>query len=65
MNGRANPPPDFRPGEDYAREMDAWDPLAAFRSRFHLPRGADWNPPIYFTGNSLGRQPRSAMALAD
>jgi len=54
---------DFQPGEECARDLDAQDPLASFRSRFHNPRGPDGNPLIYFTGNSLGLQPRSAMAL--
>ena len=34
---------------DYAARLDRDDPLAAFRSRFHLPPGK-----IYLDGNSLG-----------
>lgn len=43
---------------DYARQMDSQDPLASYRSKFHLPqhKGKDV---IYFTGNSLGLQPKN------
>ena len=42
-------------GEEYARLLDAADPLAAFRERFYLPAGA-----IYMDGNSLGLLSRDA-----
>ncbi|MGC1241407.1 MAG: kynureninase [Chryseosolibacter sp.] len=38
--------------------MDRNDPLKAFRNRFHIPV-VKGKPAIYFTGNSLGLQPRS------
>ncbi|MBL6446827.1 kynureninase [Fulvivirga sp. 29W222] len=42
----------------YAQQLDNEDPLKAFRNRFHIPKlkGKDV---IYFTGNSLGLQPKS------
>jgi len=43
-----------------AAEMDATDPLAPFRDRFHIPRNAHGDEGIYFTGNSLGLMPRTA-----
>jgi kynureninase len=45
----------------FAREMDEQDPLKDFRSRFFIPqhKGKDT---IYFTGNSLGLQPKSTAA---
>jgi len=43
-----------------AAEMDATDPLAPFRERFHIPRNAHGDEGIYFTGNSLGLMPRTA-----
>ncbi len=47
---------------DYARALDAADPLRRFREAFHLPRHADGEPVVYLTGNSLGLQPKSAAA---
>ncbi len=42
-----------------ARKLDAADPLSSFREKFFVPqhKGKDT---MYFTGNSLGLQPRSA-----
>ena len=34
-------PDAFRPDESFARELDAQDPLRAFRSEFHLPLAGD------------------------
>ena len=50
--------------EGYAHELDARDPLAAFRGRFWLPEGQAGEPVVYFAGNSLGPQPRTARAFA-
>ena len=47
---------------EQAKELDAADPLAPFRDRFHVPDGV-----IYLDGNSLGCLPkatRSAMSRA-
>ncbi len=46
---------------DFARSMDANDPLRAFRDEFHFPQH-DGTPVIYFAGNSLGLQPKAAAA---
>jgi len=43
----------------YAKEQDAQDPMAAFREQFHHPV-IDGKQVLYFTGNSLGLQPKSA-----
>ncbi len=52
----------YRKSLDYARQLDAEDPLAAFRKQFHMPQrnGAE---AIYLCGNSLGLQPRSTHAF--
>ncbi len=50
---------DFQPDEAFARDLDEQDPLRSFRERFHLPRRAGGEPVIYFSGNSLGLQPKS------
>ncbi|CAN5590167.1 kynureninase [soil metagenome] len=44
---------------EFAAQMDSGDPLAGIRKRFFIPRNADGNEVVYFTGNSLGLQPRS------
>ena len=43
---------------NYAREMDCHDPLKGFRNKFFIPE-QNGAPMIYFTGNSLGLQPKS------
>ncbi|MBA3385588.1 MAG: kynureninase, partial [Chthoniobacterales bacterium] len=49
----------FLQGEDFAFELDAEDPLRAFRGRFHVPRSRGGEPLIYFVGNSLGLMPQA------
>jgi kynureninase len=51
--------------QDFARQLDAEDPLRRFRDAFHLPRRADGSPLIYFCGHSLGLQPKAARALIE
>lgn len=46
---------------DFAREMDAKDPLREFRSQFYFPTFHE-NEVVYFTGNSLGLQPKSTQS---
>ena len=55
----------FRPGSDFAAAQDRGDPLARFRSEFHIPRTDDGQEEIYFTGNSLGLLPRRARTYVD
>ena len=43
---------------EYARSLDAEDPLGAFREQFWIPQ-VDGKEQIYLVGNSLGLQPRS------
>jgi len=43
----------------YAKKQDAQDPLAVYRDKFHHPV-IDDKQVLYFTGNSLGLQPKSA-----
>ena len=56
-------PAGFARDESFARRLDAADPVAAYRERFHLPVGPDGQPVIYFCGNSLGLQPKTAEEL--
>jgi len=55
----------FSKEEDFARRLDAEDPLREFREKFHLPLGQDGKPLIYFAGNSLGLMPKAAGELVD
>jgi kynureninase len=48
-----------------ARQLDARDPLAAFRARFALPTGASGEPLVYLCGHSLGLQPLAARELVN
>ena len=50
---------DYKLGLDYAKQQDQLDDLKHYRNQFHIPKdkyGNDW---LYFTGNSLGLQPKS------
>ena len=48
----------FKPGIEYAKEQDLLDPLAHFRTKFHIPKNSHGEEWLYFTGNSLGLQPK-------
>ncbi len=43
---------------DFAKQMDADDPLAKFREMFYIPQTPEGNDEIYLCGNSLGCQPK-------
>ena len=49
----------FETGLSFAHEFDAADPLKEFRDKFIIPE-ANGKQKIYFLGNSLGLQPKSA-----
>jgi len=44
----------------FAQQLDAQDPLADMRSQFAIPKQANGEDEYYFTGNSLGLQPKLA-----
>ena len=44
---------------EYAQKMDREDPLANYRTQFHIPKTKDEKDTIYLCGNSLGLQPKS------
>jgi len=48
---------------DAARALDSADPLAKYRNQFFIPPGPDGQDCLYFTGNSLGLQPRRVQAM--
>ncbi|WP_287583099.1 kynureninase [Candidatus Borrarchaeum sp.] len=51
---------EFERSLKFAKELDLMDPLAKFRAMFHYP-----NSIIYFCGNSLGLQPKTARTEID
>ncbi len=48
----------------FARELDAQDSLAPYRNEFYFPK-VKGSKVIYFTGNSLGLQPKRTQAFVD
>jgi len=46
----------------FARKLDKADPLKSFRQKFHLPL-VNGKPALYFTGNSLGLQPKATKSF--
>ncbi len=56
---------EFVASEDFARSLDASDPLARFREKFNFPIPRHGNEVLYFTGNSLGLQPKTAREYVD
>jgi kynureninase len=44
----------------YAQQLDKNDPLAKMREQFAIPKQANGEDEYYFTGNSLGLQPKLA-----
>src|SRR6476619_4119226 len=55
----------FSADVEFAKQLDAQDPLRFFREQFHLPLGKDGKPLIYFAGNSLGLMPKSARQIVE
>lgn len=50
---------------EFAQQLDQNDPLHKYRNAFHIPKdkhGKDW---LYFTGNSLGLQPKSTKTAIE
>ena len=48
----------------YAQAQDQQDPLRNYREQFYIPQ-VNGRDSIYFTGNSLGLQPKSAKAAIE
>ena len=50
---------------DYAKQLDQEDPISYLRNEFHIPRGKHGKEWLYFTGNSLGLQPKITSKYID
>ena len=48
----------------FAQNLDAGDKLRKYRNEFHFPK-VNGKDVIYFTGNSLGLQPKITQAYVD
>jgi kynureninase len=48
----------------FAKKLDATDPLRKYREEFHFPK-VNGKDVIYFTGNSLGLQPKRTKKYVD
>ena len=49
----------YKTGLEYAILQDQLDELSSYRDKFHIPKDKNGNDWFYFTGNSLGLQPKS------
>jgi kynureninase len=54
----------YEPTLEFAKALDAADPLRAYRDRFHFPSFTSGDL-VYFTGHSLGLQPRTVRAAVE
>lgn len=54
----------FENSREFAKQLDAQDALAKYRTEFNFPK-VNGKKTIYFTGNSLGLQPKSAKTFID
>jgi kynureninase len=50
---------------EFAKQLDQQDPLQKRRDSFYIPLDESGKPKIYFTGNSLGLQPKHAQSYID
>lgn len=55
---------EFRNTREFAKQLDAQDKLAKYRDEFNFPH-VNGKRVIYFTGNSLGLQPKRTKAYVD
>ncbi|MEP6904424.1 MAG: kynureninase [Actinomycetota bacterium] len=55
----------FEASEDFARKMDEQDALRHFREKFYIPQQPNGENVLYFTGNSLGLQPKTTRQFIE
>jgi kynureninase len=53
----------FETDESFAQKLDEDDSLRSFREKFYIPKQTNGENVLYFTGNSLGLQPKSAESF--
>ena len=55
----------FNSSELFVRRMDEQDSLSHFREKFYIPKQLNGEEVIYFTGNSLGLQPKKTRGYIE
>ncbi|MEP7038478.1 MAG: kynureninase [Acidobacteriota bacterium] len=55
----------FEASESFARKMDEQDSLKHFREKFYIPKQSTGEDVLYFTGNSLGLQPKQTRGYIE
>ena len=55
----------FENSRSFAKTLDQDDPLGSYREKFHYPKNAIKKNIIYFSGNSLGIQPKSVRKYVE
>ncbi len=55
----------FENSRSRAKTMDQDDPLGSYRDKFHYPKNDNKENVIYFSGNSLGIQPKSVRKYVE
>ena len=55
----------FEASAQFASQMDARDSLKNFREKFYIPKQANGEDVLYFTGNSLGLQPNTTRSYIE
>ncbi|NIR49956.1 kynureninase [candidate division KSB1 bacterium] len=57
--------PEYHTTQSYANKLDEQDPLARYRDLFFIPKSEKGKDCIYFSGNSLGLQPKNAKEYVE
>ncbi|MCC7308613.1 MAG: kynureninase, partial [Acidobacteria bacterium] len=55
----------FETSAEFAALLDTGDALRPYRKRFHIPLDEAGREVVYFTGNSLGLQPKTARGYIE
>ena len=55
----------FESSETFAQKLDAEDSLRNFRDKFYIPKQSNGEEVLYFTGNSLGLQPKTTRSFIE
>jgi len=55
----------FENSRSFAKTLDQDDPLGSYREKFHYPKNETKENIIYFSGNSLGIQPKSVRKYVE